>query len=86
MFLTPLPIEKLDLNDTNISSAGIEHLVGMPNLRHLNLNETAVGDDAIPYLARLSSLERLTLRETRITKDGLARLREALPTCRIRND
>ena len=79
-------LESLDLNDTKITSAGIANLVGLPALTRLNLAETAIDDDAIPHLSRMSQLKRLELRETRITKEGVARLREALPNCHVRDD
>ncbi len=42
-----------------------------------------MGDSVVPILSTLSSLRRLALWGTRITVDGLARLRAALPECRV---
>jgi hypothetical protein len=67
-----------------VTDAGIAHLAGLTTLRNLSIADTAVGDGAVPDLARLRGLRSLRCDKTRLTASGLAKLREALPDCRVR--
>jgi dipeptidyl aminopeptidase/acylaminoacyl peptidase len=76
-------LEHLQLSGTHITDTGLQHLVRLPNLSVLYLGNTAISDDAVETLARMSSLRHLKIENTSITADGVARLRAALPNCRI---
>ena len=62
-------------NCTRITSAGIESLGQLSNLKGLDLDMTPVTDDALRHLAKLTKLEALTLsRNSKVTDAGLAHL------------
>jgi tetratricopeptide (TPR) repeat protein len=82
-YLTGLDqLQLLALSGTAVSDAGLEQLQGL-KLRFLLLGFTSVSDASIETLAGMKQLEGLSLRGTRLTADGIARLKQALPNCRI---
>ena len=76
-------IQLLDLNNTQVTDAGLAHLQGLTGLRGLILDNTQVTDAGLTYLQRLTSLESLGLGGTEVTDSGVAKLRQALPKCKI---
>jgi hypothetical protein len=83
--LAQLPaLDWLKVDHTAVTDAGIAHLAGLTTLRNLSIADTAVGDGAVPDLARRRGLRSLRCDKTRLTASGLAKLREALPDCRVR--
>jgi hypothetical protein len=67
-------LQMLDLRDTRISDAGLDHLRGLSDLRLLILTGTAVSDDGLAKLKDLPRLRLLCLEETKITDRGLQNL------------
>jgi Leucine-rich repeat (LRR) protein len=71
-------LRRLDLFDTKIGDAGLEHLTGLTNLENLRLgthNLPAVITDAgLAHVAKITSLRKLYLNCPKVTDDGLARL------------
>ena len=61
----------LDLSCTDVTDAGVAHLVGLQRLAHLRIKETAIGDRACFAIAKLAALESLNLKQTRIGDVGL---------------
>jgi len=61
-------------------------LAQLSSLEVLNLSNTSVDDVAVDSLVRLRHLGHLDILGTQISEAGLARLRRALPDCRIRAD
>jgi hypothetical protein len=53
------------------------------NLRSLNLRGANVTDDAVELLEEIWSLEELDVSDTQISASGAAKLRSALPICRV---
>jgi hypothetical protein len=81
--LAALPnLEKLELTYTQVSDVGTTHLAALLHLRTLSLSGTEVTDKGLPNLATLKWLEDLHV-GPHVTEDGAARLKEALPNCRI---
>ena len=64
-------LQKLWLNRTNITAAGVTHLRHLDSLRVLNLSHTRVGDSALSCLGEMQSLRRLSLDNTAITDEGM---------------
>ncbi len=64
----------LNLRDTKITSAGLQHIRNFTNLRRLHIERTAVDDSGIQFLVSLSQLEYLNLYGTNITNESLKSL------------
>jgi Leucine-rich repeat (LRR) protein len=77
-------LEQLNLMQTDITDAGLEHLQGLKNLRVLNLRASLtatvitphVTDAGLEYLQGLTQLEELDLAFARVTDAGLVRLKK----------
>ena len=83
-------LEHLYLDDGGLSDDDIARLAGAKMLKTLSLGKsdtgaanTSVTDMAVETLGALKSLTTLDLSGTSIGEDGAARLREALPGCKI---
>ncbi|MBX9790309.1 MAG: protein kinase [Pirellulales bacterium] len=68
-------LESLDLSNTPIGNAGLEHLAGCRGLRELNLSQTKIDDTGLARLAALTSLRSLQLAGTAVTDAGIGQLR-----------
>lgn len=64
----------LSLTGTGLTNAGLEHLIGLPELLQLSLADTRVTDAGLPRLKSLSRLELLKLDRTWITDSGVEHL------------
>ncbi len=71
-------LEKLILEQCNITGTGLEAIAGAPKLRMLSLQESPVTDDAMKHLSGLLALESLHINGPKMDGTGLAHLR-ALP-------
>ena len=76
-------LRRLDVFDTKITDVGVRNIVGMNGLQRLNLASTLITDGAATSISQLSALEELDVRDTKMSEVGLAKLRAALPNCRI---
>ncbi len=76
----PLPpdyfdeIEMVNLNNTQVTDAGLAQLQRLTGLHSLNLSDTEVTDAGMAHLQGLSGLEGLSLINTKVTDVGLAHL------------
>jgi hypothetical protein len=68
-------LNHLDLADTEITDATLEHLRGLSGLKVLCLRRTGVSDNGMKVVAELKGLRELDLNGTRITDAGLDPLR-----------
>ena len=78
-------LEYVELNGTNVTNDGLQHLLPLTNLRELYLNGTAITDDGLEDFPPLWGLRQLSFENTRVTMDAIEGLRERLPDCRISN-
>lgn len=69
------------LNGSRITDEGISRVAGWPSLHTLTLYDTAVSDQGLDRLSASTSLRILDVQRTRVTLAGVARFRQALPTC-----
>ena len=76
-------LKMLGLNGTQITDAGLARLQGLTSLQVLGLDNTQVTDAGLVYLQGLTNLRRLELGKTQVTDAGVAKLRQALPNCKI---
>ena len=81
--LRGLDVKYVKLTNVNVTNAGVEQIASMTGIKTLSLKKVAITDDAIPALAKLQSLERLNLWGTALSPEGVAKLRIALPNCKI---
>ena len=69
--------------NTPITDAGLAHLSGMKSLRTLDLRGGKITDASLDNLSGLSGLRNLWLKNTTVTDAGIAKLKKALPQCRV---
>jgi len=67
----------------NVTDAGLVHLRGLSQLRSLKLNRAQVTDAGLASLAVLHRLRSLAIWGSDVTEDGIAKLKGALPGCKI---
>ena len=73
-------IEMLDLNDTNITEAGIKNLCELSYLAELRIKDcTQIDNSALLHLSKLAGLKLLNIKGTNITLDGLLEM-NSIPT------
>ena len=78
-------VEKVYLQDPQVTDADLEPLKGLRQLRFLQLNHTQVTDAGLQNLKGLNQLQYLWLMFTRVTDEGVKSLQQKLPNCQINN-
>jgi serine/threonine protein kinase/formylglycine-generating enzyme required for sulfatase activity len=73
----------LHLANDPITDEGVQSIARLTTLKHLDLTNTSVTDTCVDELAKLSRLERLRISRTQISPAGIARLKAALPGCKV---
>ncbi len=63
-------LDTLDLSDTHLTDAGLEHIRRLPRLRELILCRTQVTDAAVRTLKEMPALVHVDIEGTRITDEG----------------
>jgi hypothetical protein len=76
-------LQKLWLDFTQVTDAGLVHLQGLTNLSTLTLNGTQVTDAGLVHLKGLTNLSDLWLNGTQVTDAGVDELKRSLPSLRI---
>jgi carboxyl-terminal processing protease len=76
-------LKRLLLSDTKIKSEGVQHLDAFRELEHLEIQHNRLQDDAIEEIQGLPKLSRVVLHGTGISPAAVARLRTALPKCKV---
>ena len=76
-------LRTLALNKTRISDAGLAALVHFPLLADLDLSFTNLSDAGLASLHGLQNLRKLDLRKVPASNDAIAKLKAALPNCKI---
>jgi len=77
-------LRELSLAGTAVNARGLEELKPLARLERLNLQGCRqLRDDAVTVLAGFVQLHRLDLKDSAMTAQGVAKLREALPSCEI---
>ena len=67
-------LERLHLNSTGVTSAGLTHLTQLSNLTELVLADCELDDGGMKMVAQLNSLRILNLDGTNVTDEGLEHL------------
>jgi hypothetical protein len=70
-YLVHLPLQRLDLDEMNITDKGMASVSQIRTLQYLNLRQTDVGDKGCLLLAQLPELRLLLLSETAVTGTSL---------------
>lgn len=76
-------IKQIDARGTASTDAIAPELAKLANLNHLSLEETSVSDETLKHLEKAKWLASLSVRETKVTCAGVAKLKAALPLCRV---
>ena len=61
----------LELNGTEVTDAGLEHLEGLIRLQTLSLFDTQITDAGLEHLEASGRLPALPLGETKVTDEGV---------------
>jgi hypothetical protein len=72
----------LDVHGTQVTGAGFDNLKAL-SLGHLNASGAAIDDSGLEKLAEIGTLREVLLRGSKVTATGVAKLKEALPNCRL---
>lgn len=67
-------LRELNLSQSNVTDAALEHVGKLKQLKSLNLHQTAITDRGLERIGQLTQLEVLSLSQTAITDAGLAKL------------
>jgi hypothetical protein len=76
-------IRDLCLYNTRVTSVGVRSIAKLKSLETLIISNTLIDDDTIDSLLQLKNLSTLNVRGTNISTLGIARLRRAMPNCRL---
>jgi hypothetical protein len=76
-------LKHLDLCAHMVTDEGVKELAELRKLEVLWLSRCSISDESINVLATLQTLRELNVSHTGISASGLARLRAALPGCRM---
>ena len=81
----PAPADERPLVDRLIgyTDAGLVHLKGLTKLEGLRLGFAQVTDAGLTHLKGLTNLVVINLEDTKVTDVGIAKLRKALPNCKL---
>jgi hypothetical protein len=83
-FIGQMPaMRHLDLCAHMVTDEGVRELAFLRDLQVLWLSRCSITDESVAVLSGLSSLRELNVSHTGVTSSGLARLRAALPGCRL---
>ena len=78
-------LRSLTLSGTEVTDAGLARLKGLAALETLDLNFNDITDAGLVHLEGLAALKELHLIDTKVSDAGVAKLKAALPKCRIRH-
>jgi hypothetical protein len=76
-------LQLLMLQNTGLTDEDLVELKGFFRLRVLSLAQTRVTDAGLEHLTGLKNLVELYLKDTAVTDKGIAKLKAALPQCKI---
>jgi serine/threonine protein kinase/formylglycine-generating enzyme required for sulfatase activity len=68
-----------------VTDAGLAHVKGLRHMTSFLADYTPIGDTGLAELASLTALQRVSVCHTKVTADGVAKLKAALPKCRIKS-
>jgi hypothetical protein len=74
-------LQRLELEDTQVTDAGLKHLEGLTQLHYLSLSGTQVTDAGREHLKALKQLRWLHLAWTHCTDAGMKKFEQAMPDC-----
>ena len=76
-------LDALDLGWTQVTDAGLSHVVGLPKLRWLRLDSTTISDEGLRKLQAIPKLHEISLNDTAVTAAAVTAFGQALPQCAI---
>ena len=76
-------LQDLRLYGTQVTDAGLAHVIGLSHLQTLFLRKTKVTDAGLANLKGLTGLKWLYVWDSKVTDVGVRSLQQALPKCKI---
>src|SRR5207249_1994353 len=72
-------ITDIDLNDTQVTDAGLVHIRGLQELKYLRLKQTRITDEGLTHLSGLKKLGSLSLEGSFVTKEAADKFKKDRP-------
>jgi len=76
-------LQKLKIQQTDVSAKGIEYLEGLNHLSYLNLYGTKVNDEVFASLDKIKTLKEVFLWDTDVSKEALKSFIESHPLMKV---
>ena len=73
----------VNLSNTKVSDAGLQHLKGWDSLEQLVLEDLPITDEGLKPLGGVKNLTWIFLQNTKVSAEGVKKLAKALPNCKI---
>ena len=73
----------IGLSYTGVTDGGMQHLAKLPSLSRLELANTKLTDRGLNELMRIKSLKILNVTGTMVSQAGVAKLKRAIPNCKV---
>jgi Leucine-rich repeat (LRR) protein len=73
----------LNIDKCVLTDAAVVKLAPLEKLEWLHLGRTALSDAGLETLANYQTLKEVSITNTNVTKNGVAKLKAALPNCKI---
>lgn len=80
---SPSEVRWLSVTNSPMTDVGLKSCREFKNITNLNLEGTQITDAAIEQISEFKKLKVAFLRDTGVTKEGVAKLRRALPKCKV---
>ena len=80
---SPSEVRWLSVTNSPMTDVGLKSFREFKNITNLNLEGTQITDAAIEQISEFKKLKVAFLRDTGVTKEGVAKLRRALPKCKV---
>jgi hypothetical protein len=77
------PRNVIELDETQVTDAGLAHLTALKQLKMLDLRKTKVTDAGLAQLKGIATLTKLDLRETEVSVGALRGFHKAMPYCSV---
>ena len=79
-------LEDVKLDRMNVGDGAVGALSTLPNLRRIEIISCKLSDRGLAELQKCKQLKEVNVRNTNVTRNGVAKLKAALPDCRVLSD
>ena len=76
-------LQRIALNNNQITDAGLRELAKLKNLEKLILWSNEITDEGLKEIVKIQQIEKIWVISAKVTKGGMAELKKAMPNCII---